>query len=67
MHLFALAGLTAIDVARQTQGTFTAIRVLDVSQSFSIVRRDLYARLVRGASCCFRGNDTCTGGVQYYI
>lgn len=32
----------------QTQGTFTVIRVLDVAQSFSIVRRGLSARLVRG-------------------
>jgi hypothetical protein len=32
----------------QTQGTFTAIRVLDVAQSFGIVRRDLSASLVRG-------------------
>jgi hypothetical protein len=32
----------------QTQGTFTAIRVLDVAQSFGIVRRDLSARLVPG-------------------
>lgn len=31
----------------QTQGTFTAIRVLDRAQSFSIIRRDLSVRLVR--------------------
>lgn len=48
MYLFALA-VASCHRCSQTQGTFSAIRVLDAAQPYSIVRRDLSTRLVRGS------------------